>query len=141
MHVSPLLLLGMFLLSCSTARDDHRAASRCDYHSLREVEKEPERATGATLCAEVFSYSSHGFFAFYDRPVHTTREAVSNVALMVDDGDAKRNFPGTYPKDGERVRASGQIDLQLSCYLVENSCAPIPHPIYLKSAQLKIINE
>jgi hypothetical protein len=110
--------------------------SACQYISLSQVAAAPRRANGKMFCSDLYSYSKHGFLAFYDQPVHSTAEAIQKEALLIGEKDATDNFGRSYPLDGQRVRAAGKIKLQISCFSgPAGSCVPIGKPIYLDKAK------
>ncbi len=112
------------------------AVSGCDYGSLAQVASDPSRANGKQLCADLYSFSDHGFLAFYDKPIRSTTQAIELEALLIEEEDATRAFKGSYPKDGKRVSVRGMLNLQLSCFSgTKNSCVPIAKPIYVDSPE------
>ena len=121
------------MAACVTPDESASSQSECSYSNLAEIVAEPERADGKTLCTELYSYSKHGFLAYYDKPVHDNATGLEREALLIGEEDASVNFLGSYPKDGHRVYVRGVIKLQLSCFKRKNSCVPVSKPIYIVS--------
>lgn len=130
------------LAACAPKEPTPVVTSTCTYGSLAQVARQPTRANGKTLCAEVYSYSRHGFLAFYDRPIENTYQALNRPALLLGEEDAAKIFKGRYPADGQRVGIKGTVNLQLSCFVgPKNSCVPVRHPIYVNSSDLAVISK
>lgn len=127
-----ILSLGLLLGACVPPKGKISRVTECHYSTLGDVADEPNKANGKMFCSQLYSYSKHGFLAFYDRPVRDTTEALERAALLIGDKDAKLNFKTSYPLDGERVNVRGVLRLQLSCFTGEqNSCVPVAKPIYM----------
>jgi hypothetical protein len=125
---------------CVSPEPANVALSNCNYSSLAQVASDPIRANGKKLCADLYSFSSHGFLAFYDRPIHSTAQAIKLEALLIGEEDAVREFRGNYPKDGKKVSVRGTLNLQLSCFSAEkNSCVPIAKPVYVDAPVFALI--
>jgi hypothetical protein len=129
--------MSMAMAACVSSELSSDTALKCDYSSLSQIASEPQKANGKIICAKLYSYSRHGFLAFYDMPIDSLREAVDSEALLIGDKEALGLFRGNYPKDGQPMLFRGRIDLHLPCFAGKrNSCVPIKLPIYIKSIEI-----
>jgi hypothetical protein len=129
----------VFFLAAACSMSETPVASKpvCQYNSLQQVVAAPRLANGKMLCSELYSYSKHGFLAFYDKPVNSTAEALRREALLIGEEDALASFTKGYPLDGQRIKVQGVLKLQLSCFQgSKRSCAPISMPIYVDKPNL-----
>jgi hypothetical protein len=134
------LLWLAFVGACTPSEPAAVTTSACHYSSLSQVAAAPRRANGKTFCSDLYSYSKHGFLAFYDQPVYSTAEALRKEALLIGEEDATGNFATRYPSDGERVRVEGKLKLQMSCFSgTAVSCVPVSKPIYLDKPKLSVL--
>ncbi|HYI39605.1 MAG TPA: hypothetical protein VE053_04720 [Allosphingosinicella sp.] len=128
------------IVACTPSERAIVANSGCQYNSLGQVTETPRRAGGKMLCAELYSYSKHGFLAFYDQPVQNITEALQTESLLIGDEEGSENFGKLYPLDGQRVEVQGILRIQLTCFVgAKNSCVPIRKPIYVYAPKLSII--
>jgi len=111
----------------------------CDYKSLAEVVADFTRASGKSLCAELYSYSGHGMYGFYDSKILNKSQAFEQNALLLGEEDVSAHLKRSYPRNGQRVFIRGTLNLQTSCFTrPEDTCIPVKHPIYLNSSDITI---